>query len=193
MLFRVVRDRRIWPLLICSAVVALGLLLVEYVHIHYLAPITGAFIILVIQSLRHVATFRPRGQPVGRFATFCILGGSFIFTASDAWARRGWHRWGWPIQREQIQEGLIRRGGKHVIIVRYSPSHNPVCEWVYNAADIDASPVVWAREMAENSALLKYFAGRRIWLLEADVTPPKIQLYPVRQMAEELVPVRRNQ
>jgi hypothetical protein len=48
---------------------------------------------------------------------------------------------------------------------------------VYNAADIDASPVVWAREMADNSALLKYFSARRIWLLEADVHPAKLQPY----------------
>ena len=50
-------------------------------------------------------------------------------------------------------------------------------EWVYNAADIDASAVVWAREMADNSALLKYFATRRIWLLEADKRPRQLEPY----------------
>jgi hypothetical protein len=79
-----------------------------------------------------------------------------------------------------MQQGLIRSGGKHLIIVRYSDRHDPDREWVYNAADIDKSPVVWAREMSDNEPLLKYFASRQVWLLEADSVPRKLVKYPGR-------------
>lgn len=51
-----------------------------------------------------------------------------------------------------------------------------VFQWIYNAADIDASPVVWARDMGgqENQALLKYFHDRQVWLLDPNVEPPQI-------------------
>jgi len=56
------------------------------------------------------------------------------------------------------------------VLVRYAPEHNNHAEWIYNAADIDAEPIVWAADMdaAENARLLAYFKGRRVWLLEPD-------------------------
>jgi hypothetical protein len=65
---------------------------------------------------------------------------------------------------------LQRQGGKHLIVVRYAPTTiNPV-EWVYNAADIDRSPIVWARELGttQDRDLLRYFGDRRVWLLEVN-------------------------
>ena len=60
------------------------------------------------------------------------------------------------------------------MIVRYTREHRPGAEWVYNDADIDRAPVVWAREMdaAHNEQLVTYFADRRIWLVEADAPVP---------------------
>jgi hypothetical protein len=56
--------------------------------------------------------------------------------------------------------------------VRYLEGHDSHDEWVYNRADIDASAVVWARDMGEakNQELLRYFTargggGREPWLL----------------------------
>ena len=47
-----------------------------------------------------------------------------------------------------------------------------VGEWVFNAADIDGSPIVWARDRGEDNARLRaYFAGRKFWLLEPDASP----------------------
>ena len=65
------------------------------------------------------------------------------------------------------------------ILVRYGASHSPHREWVYNHADIDGSKVVWARELdaEQNARLLTYFAERKVWLLEPDQAPIKLQPY----------------
>jgi hypothetical protein len=61
--------------------------------------------------------------------------------------------------------------GPHLVLVRYGQRHDPCQEWVYNAADINGSPVVWARALdsASDAELLRYFADRQAWLLEPDV------------------------
>jgi hypothetical protein len=52
-------------------------------------------------------------------------------------------------------------------------------EWVYNAADIDAAKVVWAREMSpdRNRELMTYFSNRKVWLVEPDCTPVRVSAY----------------
>jgi hypothetical protein len=52
-------------------------------------------------------------------------------------------------------------------------------EWVYNAADIDRSKVVWARDMdeAENLQLMDYYKDRTAWLVQPDTQPARVSLY----------------
>jgi hypothetical protein len=63
------------------------------------------------------------------------------------------------------------------VIVRYAPDHNVHNEWVYNSARIDESEIVWARDMgnAANRELLDYFHDRKVWLLEPDAVPLKLE------------------
>ena len=90
--------------------------------------------------------------------------------------------------RARILHSLENTPGQHLIIVRYAPSHLPDPEWVYNAADIDASKVVWARDMDEqnNQELLQYFKNRTVWLLEPDESPPKLSPYPAAVREESI-------
>ena len=41
---------------------------------------------------------------------------------------------------------LAERLGRHVIFVRYRDGDTEHREWVYNLADIDAAPVIWAHD-----------------------------------------------
>jgi hypothetical protein len=82
--------------------------------------------------------------------------------------------------RARILAQLQQEPGMHLVIVRYSAAHQVALDWVYNRADIDASKVVWARDMGreQNRELLNYFQGRRIWLAEPDLMPARLSVYP---------------
>jgi hypothetical protein len=82
-------------------------------------------------------------------------------------------------QRANLVASLEQEPGLHLVIVRYGPNHNTHAEWVYNRADINASKVVWAREMDHNSRLMEYFKDRQVWLLEPDQQTPQIVPYPL--------------
>ena len=82
-------------------------------------------------------------------------------------------------ERSRILKQLESTRQRHLAIVRYRLDHDTGDEWVYNSADIDNSRVVWAREMdpTSNRALLSYFTGRRVWLVEPDQEPPSLSPY----------------
>jgi hypothetical protein len=177
----VLRDRRFRPVLLSIGCVVVGLACIPYVHPHYAAPITAGVFALIIECLRHVRVWRPRGFRLGRLVAFALVLTAFAVPAAKP-ALREWrshHGPGrWSAGRAQIEEELRWSGARHLIVVRYSPAHNPHREWVYNRADIDGSPVIWAREMRDNRPLLEYFRTRRIWLLEADRRPYRLTPYP---------------
>lgn len=84
------------------------------------------------------------------------------------------------IARARIAANLERLPGPQLAIVRYTSGHNPLDEWVFNRADIDASKVVWAREgeAGANSELLRYYHARQAWLIEPDTEPATVIPYP---------------
>jgi len=83
-------------------------------------------------------------------------------------------------ERAQIEAGLEKLPGKQLVLVRYSPGHEVFNEWVYNAADIDNSKVLWAREMdtADNEELIHYYKDRKVWLVQPDNIPVKVSQCP---------------
>jgi hypothetical protein len=80
-------------------------------------------------------------------------------------------RGGWQAQRARILADLEQSPQRHLVFVRYEPQHNTHEEWVYNRANIDDAKVVWARAMdaASDAELIRYFADRKVWLLEPDL------------------------
>jgi hypothetical protein len=193
MIHRVASDRRVRLLVIAGAVSLLGLAANLFFVQHYAAPATALLYALLLQGLRHLRFCRCRERPAGAFLAraFAVTCAAMLVIRLGAepvrdrlmpsdlptWFQspRGFG------ERARVRRLLEGAPGRHLVLVRYGAGHDPEREWVYNAADIDRAKVVWAREMdeARNRALLEYFKGRRVWLLEADLKPPRLSPYPV--------------
>ena len=168
---RVVRDRRMKLLLITSIVTLAGIAVEAWHQPHYFAPMTCVIYAIVIQGLRHLRQWKRNGTELGRtlvpiIGIVCLAVCVFNIRAEYLGVQRSaaapWH---W--QRAEILDRLEQTGGQHLVVVRYSLDHDPIHEWVYNRADIDAATVVWAQDMGErNQELIAYFKRRRAWLLE---------------------------
>lgn len=196
MLPRVLRDGRIRFLVVTGAVVAAGLAIETWFNPHYMAPFTAGVYAILLQCMRHLRAWRPGGQASGLFLAratpvLClVLAALRLFAAplhlhldGDPWL--SWYGGTKPMAaaRAGLLTQLEGNSGPQLAIVRYSPDHIVTCynDWIANAADIDRSKVVWAREMdrANNRRLLAYFKDRKVWLVEPDFDPPKISPYPV--------------
>lgn len=152
---------------------------------HYLAPVVPLLFLLVVQGVRRLRRWSWGGIPYGR-SVVCGLGIVYvlIFVVSVCQYATA-QRTGIARYRPPLLAQLEQTPGRHLVVVRYAPQHTDTIndEWVYNAADIDAAKVVWAREMgsAENQKLFEYFKDRQRWLLLADAKPPRLLPYPEPQ------------
>jgi hypothetical protein len=153
--------------------VLIGVLSETWVYPHYVAPVTGLVIAVVLGSMRHLRAFRFRGKPVGRALSRSIVIFSLALVAYPIVTNMGVSPASWSLWRAQAIKELEQTSDQHLILVRYQSNHNTHIEWVYNEADIDNSKVVWAREMDQDSnlKLFQYFNKRKLWLLEVDKAP----------------------
>jgi len=197
MLRRVLMDRRIRFLVIGVLVMSAGMLIEIYVLPHYLAPFTAAFYAIFLQALRHLRVWHPERKPVGKtmvrltVALCFALCGVRLFAVPlhlmpVEWPPNEWiWRWYGPgpfgYDRVKMVAELEKRPKAQLLIVRYSPNHVPLNEWVYNGADIDDAKVVWAREMdtVNNLELIRYYHDREVWLVQPDSQPVTVTPYPV--------------
>ncbi|MCX6632959.1 MAG: hypothetical protein NTW28_35630 [Candidatus Solibacter sp.] len=192
--WRLFADRRVRPLVVIGGICAAGLALNTWFYAHYAAPMTGLVYALVLQGLRHVRVWRRHGRPVGAaiarsvpavclaMALLRVCAQPLSFYLPPDWPMTWYHTRPGNVGRARILAQLKSQPGHHLAIVRYRPGHNHFEEWVYNAASLDAAPVVWAREMdgTANRELMRYFDTRRVWLVDADATPPTVTPYAVR-------------
>jgi hypothetical protein len=181
----VVRDHRIRLLLVQFCLSSAGLLAVIYLQPHYAAPLVATVFALWVQAMRHLRRWKLFGRPLGVglsrvivLAALAHVPFQVVQTIPNPQAADK----AWSISRAHIVEQLDATPGLHLAIVRYAPDHIVHHEWVYNAADIDRSQIVWAREIPDRDLqpLLAYFGNRSVWLVEADASPPRLQPYPGR-------------
>jgi hypothetical protein len=183
-------DRRIPFLLIQFVWCGIWLSLVPYFEPHYVAPLTVTIFSIVTQAMRHLRQFNLKGYRVGTFASriIVVLVVAKMFSPSaERVATPGLApRRTWNLARAQIAEGLTATPEKHLIIVHYSPEHVVHYEWVYNAADIDGSKVVWARYVPgrDLKPLLDYYHDRKIWVVEADADHPQLEPYSAKAIRD---------
>jgi hypothetical protein len=197
MLWRVLIDRRTRLLVVFTLILAGGMLVEAWLFPHYLAPFTAAFYALGLQAMRHLRVWKPFEQPVGAAlvrAAFplCLVLAAIRLCAEPlhlslpTWpAEAPTSAWygsrNFGEARASIETELEHLPGRQLVIVRYSAEHTSATEWVYNAADIDNSKVIWAREMdaANDITLIHYYKDRKVWLVQPDLRPAKISPYTV--------------
>jgi hypothetical protein len=194
MLRRVLWDRRIRFLTLCVAVLIAGMLIENFLVLHYLASYTAAFYAIGLQAMRHMRIWSQGDRPVGLALvrltiTVCLFMACLRLYAGplhipiQEWPPTWNISWYGPdhfgTERDRVETSLEQTPGKQLVIVRYSSQHTPFDEWVYNSADIDNSKVVWAREMdaANNQELIHYYRDRKVWLVQPDSQPATISPY----------------
>jgi hypothetical protein len=171
----IVRAQKMRLALAAVAVVFFATLAVPWEpRAHFLAPVGSLLFLLVLQGFRQFYQ-SPR---VGRKVVWGLLAGhAALFVAAVVLYPRV-EPPNWSTERARIVERLETEPGNHLVLVQYGEDHSPHEEWVWNAADIDAAKVVWARTNgdAATQELRAYFADRRIWVLNADARPsPRLE------------------
>jgi hypothetical protein len=182
------RQRRNLWLLASLAIVALGTNFYPYFYPHYVA---GAACLMVLASLIALERLYRWSEPAARLV-LSLCGAQFLFwyglhlaagwgpalALTDRYESWDFVNHGDPEGRAAIERTLAEAPGKQLVFVRYWPLHR-LDQWVFNAADIDASRVVRALDLGpeEDRKLQQYYPGRTAWLLEPDAEPVRLTRY----------------
>jgi hypothetical protein len=189
------REYRFVWVVVTLAIFALGTNFFPAFQIHYVAAVTCLFVLVAVIGLQQISRLRIRGHAAGQEAAVLIAvlcAAHFLFWygmhAAEgnefSLAAMRYETWDAinhanPARRIMVAQELARVPGQLLVFVRYSPQHIFQDEWVYNGADIDASRIVWARDLGqvENEKLLRYYPGRVALLLEPDFRQPRLSEY----------------
>jgi hypothetical protein len=165
------RDWRIGTLAAVLGFCLLALSLETYHHPHYAAPLTIVIALLPACAAEKSWRLRNGSFRWGAILTCLVFAVACAFPLISAirTARNGVNFDGTPgFARAALIRRLSAMDGEHLVIVRYPyPAWQVATEWVYNGADIDSQPVIFAHDlgMKENEALLSYYPSRRKWLI----------------------------
>ncbi len=151
-------------------------------HPQHLSPETAIFYLLLVAGLQQMnvlaSSNRLLGMRVIAAIALCTACGGIFNLLMEPLGLRPLNFWEWPHwdyyrSRSAISSKLESFPGKHLILVRYAPTHNSHEEWVYNAANIDRSKVVWANSMGKepDNKLRQYFRDRQAWIVQPDRDP----------------------
>jgi hypothetical protein len=154
------RKRKKWlVLLLGSGIVAL--LPEVWIHPHYVAPFTAVALILIVAAGRamwyRLAAYRWRG-PIFiavLLLLFIPLGAEYALIRTHT------------TDRGRLVRKLTSMGGRHLIFVSYAENWDSGREWVYNGADLNGSPVLFAhlRSDGENRQLIDHYPSRTAWIV----------------------------
>jgi len=178
------RDARFRLPLVALLAVLFGYCLVVWPGPHYIAPAAAVLFAALAQLIRHLRAIRIFGRPIGaalsRAILFALVIDVSLLVAQRLGDPQGWGGWGLS-DRADLLHQLESTPGKHLVLVRYGPDHSVHEEWVFNVADIDASKVIWARDLPGeiNDQLLRYYPDRTIWLALPDTNEVSVFREPL--------------
>ncbi len=174
-------SRRDVPLLGTLVVFYLGYFLTTWRLPHYAAPIIPIIMIIVMRGLKslrgHSRGGATRGFALSRLlplaaATPLLVGAGNVIAGWPDMPSNSVDRPCCAVLQSSVRTDLIERlsrvPGRDLVLVA-SSENNPIhSELVYNDADIDASPIVFAHSMAldRDRDIIAYYPDRRVWLLE---------------------------
>ncbi|MBI4903293.1 MAG: hypothetical protein HY820_06650 [Acidobacteria bacterium] len=169
-------------LILCILLMMGNLLVVWTILPHYAAPFTAAFYLLVVAGIRGLG--RLRGAVIAACFGIALLRALAPGLGMKVYGEEAisWYTYGHLANtaRAKMESKLTELGGKHLVLVDYSPGHSPHMEWVYNRASIDDASVVWSRttpDPVRMAQLLQYFRDRRVWVVRPDVSATQIMEY----------------
>jgi len=173
--------------------VALGLagsLSVTWYLPHYLAPLLAPWTLLLTTGARRLHVLSVRRHRTGAvlvWGIFAIAMLPAVLRPVRVFRQRSSSRGVWYMQRDSIARALAVPGQRHLVLVSYGPEHIPDQEWVYNAADMERAPVLWARSLSaeKDSALLLHFVDRTAWRVQVDSGRGPYVLVRTGRTAEE--------
>jgi hypothetical protein len=183
MIGRVWRRKRL--LILGLSGVLLAILIEGAASPHYLAPATAVIVAIVVECCRHL---HARRIPIVQLAAIAMT----LVLALRIGAQNlglpytqelNYQSWCCKVQgnmnKQRITRELERIPGQHLVFVKTKTSEFNLLQWIYNAANIDASRIVWARPLGveEDARLIEYFRGRQVWIVDPNVEPATLQKY----------------
>ena len=169
------RSKRMRFAVVLAVVIGTASLIEVWWYPHYGAPFAAALFILVAQSMRYLQQWKHAGVEAGRFLVRAMpIAVMVVMVASEARGiatHRTMFRHQVQTLRDSAEKELFETSlAYQVIFVRNTGIQSPRDEWIYNRADMDGAPLIWAHDMGriENGRLLRYYAGRSFWLFKPD-------------------------
>jgi len=188
-LWQMMKRPKLRLLAITPLVLLAGLLLESWPpHSHYAAQALCATVAIAIYGLRMLRVWKPSDVPVGLMASraiIMIMGIWMLLTLGE----KVFNPYLLQINDRTLQVQMLDRDrlaaelnqlpGQHLVIVHNRRSHTGSEDWIYNKADIAHAKIVWARDMGpeKNEELLRYFADRRVWLVDQNDGIMRLQAY----------------
>jgi hypothetical protein len=182
-----VQEFRFLWVLLSVIVFALGTNFYPYFQPHYIAALTCVFLLISVTALERVSRWSKNVSRTILFlcaAQFLFWYGVHLSASPKLLSVLGpYETWNYinygDLQgRAAINRRLAQEPGKQLVFVRYWPRHL-FDEWIHNAANPDASRVVFAGDLGsdENEKLRQYYPDRTAWILEPDARPPRLTPY----------------
>jgi hypothetical protein len=168
------RSKKMRFLAVLVGVIGAASLTEVWWYPHYGAPFLAALLILLAQSMRYLRQWEYHEREVGRFLVSAMPVAVFmVMIASEAEAIAT-HRTVDQLQAKHAQitqkesierQVLEKHPGRHIVFVSYAGLPSPHEEWIYNPADIDNAPVIWALDLGwtQNEKLRRHYAERSVW------------------------------